>query len=162
MSITDGIYIKSTNEAQKVAEDFCQHIFDDYQVKITETLGQKRATVSKGSFSIDTYPFRASDFLMQATMKDYGFAPDSEIAIFYGRAIRDIELLREIILKGVIGLIKTTDYSVALEFEYPARDMLIYHADELTLLGDPFWTEDRLVLFEDIPYKFKSPYIKGG
>ena len=157
MSITDGIYIKSTHEVQEVAENFCQHIFEAYQVKITETLGQKRATVSNDSFSIDTYPFRASDFLIQATLDDYGFAPDSEVSIFYSNAIRDIELLREIILKGVIGLIKTTHYSVALEFEYPARDMLIYHAGELTLLEDPFWTEDRLLLFEGIPYKFKSP-----
>ena len=131
--------------------------FDGYEIKITETLGQKIATVNTATFSIDVFPYKASDFLMQATQDEYGFVPDSEVAIFYSKSIPDIELLREGILNGVVGLIKSTDYSVVLEFEYPARDMLIYHAGELTLLEDPFWTEDRLLLFEDIPYKFKSP-----
>ena len=65
--------------------------------------------------------------------------------------------LRDIVLRGAIGLMRTTDYSLVLKLHSPSRHVLVYHDSELTLLEDPFWTEDRLLLFEDIPYKFKSP-----
>lgn len=99
-------------------------------------------------------------------MEEYGFVPNLLMPIFYSRSEAvwvmnngewDLPPLRDVILQGVIGLISTTDDSIALFLDNPERDVLIRHAGELTLLEDPFWTEERLLLFEDIPYKFKSP-----
>ena len=64
---------------------------------------------------------------------------------------------RDVTLKGVAGLIKTTDYSFVVEFSDPTRDVLIYHDGELTLFQDSCWTEERLRLFDGIPYKFGAP-----
>ncbi len=99
-------------------------------------------------------------------MDDYGFVPNLLIPIFYSKSETvwikvngewDIPPLRDVILKGVVGFLKTTDDSIALFLDNPERDILIRQAGELLLLEDPFWTEDRLLVFGDIPYKFKSP-----
>ncbi|MCY3780621.1 MAG: hypothetical protein OXG78_09960 [Chloroflexi bacterium] len=98
-------------------------------------------------------------------MEQYGFIPNLLMPIFYSRSEAiwiknngewDIPPLRDVILKGVVGLIATSDDSIALFLDNPERDVLIRHDGELTLLEDPFWTEDRLLLFEEIPYKFRS------
>ncbi len=93
-------------------------------------------------------------------MDRFGFVPNLLMPIFYGSSEAvwiknngqwDIPPLRDVILKGVIGFLKTTDDSIALFLDNPERDVLIRHGGELKLLEDPFWTEDRLLLFKDIP-----------
>ena len=94
-------------------------------------------------------------------MDEYGFVPNLLIPVFYSRSEAvwikvngewDIPPLRDVILQGVIGLITTSDDSIVLFLDNPEREVLIRHAGELSLLEDPFWTEDRLLLFENIPY----------
>ena len=53
---------------------------------------------------------------------------------------------------AVLGLIKSTNYSLILELDVSEREVLIRHDGKLTLLDDFFWTEERLRLFADIPY----------
>jgi len=157
MSYNDGILIQSTHEAPEITENFCRQIFDDYEIKIMERLGEKKTTVYKNHISIDTFLYNPPDFMKQIARDDYGFVPNFMMSIFYSKVIRDIQPLQDVILKGVVGLIKTTDYSIVLEFEDPTGEMLIYHASELTLLNDSRWTEERLLLFKDLPYQFKNP-----
>ena len=166
MSYNDTIYIKSSHESSEIAENFCQQIFDDYEIKVRETFNQKQSTVYAYPFSIDTLPYNPPEFMKQMANEDYGFVPNFNVPIFYSKSEEfwvknngewDLPALRNVIFKAVIGLIKTTEYSMVLKLDNPTRNVLIYHADQLALLEDPFWTEDRLLLFEDIPYKFKSP-----
>ena len=98
-------------------------------------------------------------------MDKYGFVPNFLMPVFYSRSEAnwvknngewDIPPLRDVILTGVVGLVKTTDDSIALFLDNPERDVLIRHDGELSLLQDPFWTENRLPLLRGVPYRFKS------
>ena len=166
MSFSDAIYIKSTREGPEIMANFCQHIFDEFVIKVGGVIGNRRTTVDKYPFSIDAKPSMATEFMKRMRMDNYGFVPNLLLPIFYSKSEEiwikvngesDIPPLRDVILKGVIGLITTSDDSIALFLDNPERDVLIRHDGELSLLKDPFWTEDRLLLFEGIPYKFKSP-----
>ena len=166
MSYNDAIYIKSTREGPEIMANFCHHAFDDFMLMVVGTIDDRRTTVNKSPFSIDAFPVNSSERMRRMRMENYGFVPNLLMPIFYSRneAIWiknngewDIPPLRDVILKGVVGLIATTDDSLALFLDNPERDVLIRHDGELSLLEDPFWTEDRLLLFGDIPYKFKSP-----
>ena len=166
MSFNDAIRIKSTREGPEIMANFCQHIFDDFVVKVGGASGNRRAIVEKGPFSIIAKRSNLPDHIKQMEMDDYGFIPNIRMSIFYSKSkavwkqvngVWDIPPLRDVILKGAIGLVSTTEDSIVLFLTNPERDVLIRHAGELTLLEDPFWTEDRLLLFEDIPYRFKSP-----
>ena len=165
MSYNDTIYIQSADETPEIAKNFCQQVFDNYETKVRDTHSQKRTTVYKDHFSIGIFPFNPPDSMKRTARDDYGFVPNRNMPIFYSKSKAvwvknngnwDLPLLRDVILKGVIGLIKTTNYSIALAFDNPRRDVLIYHAGELTLLEDPCWTEERLLLFKDIPYTFRN------
>ena len=166
MSYNDSIRIKSTREAPEIAVSFCQHIFDDFAIKVGGAIGDRQALVDKGPFSINANRSNLPDHIKRMEMDDYGFIPNIRMPIFYSKSEAvwikdnggwDIPPLRDVILKGVVGLISTTEDSIVLFLANPERDVLIRHAAQLALLEDPFWTEDRLLLFEDIPYKFKSP-----
>ena len=166
MSFCDAIYIKSTREGPETMANFCHHAFDDFVLHVVGAIDNRRTTVNKGPFSIDAKRSNASERMRRMRMENYGFVPNLLMPIFYSRSEAvwiknngqwDIPPLRDVILKGVIGLISTTGDSIALFLDNPERDVLIRHDGELSLLEDPFWTEDRLFLFEDIPYKFKSP-----
>ena len=166
MSYNDSIRIKSTREAPEIAVNFCQHIFDDFVIKVGGAIGGRQALVDKGSFSSSVKRSNLPDHVKRMEMDDYGFTPNIRMPIFYSKSAAvwvknngewDIPPLRDVILKGVVGLINTTDYSIVLNLDNPERDVLIRHAGELTLLKDPFWTKDRLLLFAGIPYKCKSP-----
>ena len=166
MSLNDAVYIKSTRVGPEIMANFCHHAFDDFVLMVVGTIGNRRTTVNKSPFSIDAFPVGASERMRRMRMANYGFVPNLLMPIFYSRSEAvwikhngewDIPPLRDVILNGVVGLITTTDDSIALFLDNPERDVLIRHDGELTLLEDPFWTEDRLRLFEDFPYKFKSP-----
>lgn len=166
MSYNDSIRIKSTREAPEIMANFCQHIFDEFVINVGGAIGNRRTTVDKRPFSIDAKPSNPPGFIKRMVMDDYGFVPNLLMPIFYSKSEAvwiknngewDIPPLRDVILKGVIGLITTTDDSIALFLDNPERDVLIRHDGELSLLKDPFWTEDRLLLFEGIPYRFMSP-----
>ena len=99
-------------------------------------------------------------------MDRFGFVPNLLMSIYYSRSEAvwiknngewDIPPLRNVILKGVVGFLKTTDDSIVLKFDNPERDVLIRHNGELSLLIDPFWTEERLLLFADTPFTLKNP-----
>jgi len=165
VSYSDAIYIKSTREGPEIMANFCHHAFEDFVLNVFGTIDSRRTTVNRGPFSIDAKQTMATEFMKRMRMDNYGFVPNLLMPVFYSRSEAvwiknngewDIPPLRDVILKGVVGLITTTDDSLALFLDNPERDVLIRHAGELTLLEDPFWTEDRLLLFEDIPYKFKS------
>ena len=166
MSFNDAIYIKATREGPEIMANFCHHAFDDFVLQVVGTIDYRRTTVNKSPFSIDAIPSNPPGFMKRIRMDDYGFVPNLLMPIFYSRSEAvwiknngewDIPPLRDVILRGVVGLITTTDDSLALFLDNPERDVLIRHAGEPTLLEDPFWTEDRLLLFGGIPYKFKSP-----
>lgn len=166
MSFNDSIRIKSTREGPEIMANFCHHSFDEFVIKVGGVIGNRRTTVDKYPFSIDAIPSKASGFMKRMSMDNYGFVPNLLMPIFYSKSEEiwvknngewDIPPLRDVILKGVVGLIATTDDSLALFLDNPERDVLIRHANQLTLLEDPFWTEDRMLLFEDIPYTLKSP-----
>ena len=165
MSYNDTIRLKSTREVPEIAASFCQHIFDDFVIEVGGDVGNRRATVDKGPFSIITKRSNLPEHIKQMEMDDYGFIPNIRMPIFYSKSDAiwvenngewDIPPLRDAILKGVVGLIKKTDDSMVFRLDNPEREVLIRHAGELTLLEDPFWTEDRLLLFEDIPYNIEE------
>ena len=162
---TDYLYIRSPHNTPQVATNFCQHIVADYEIEIGEISSGKYANVDMDSLSIEIYSCELNPDLPlrdQGTMDNrYGFCPTSSMIISYKKKFwaRDSERdthLRDIVLQGVIGLVRTMDYGLALKLDSPSRHVLVYHDGDLTLLQDPFWTEDRLLLFEDIPYKFKD------
>ena len=165
MSFNDAIYIKSTREGPEIMANFCQHIFDEFVIKVGGAIGNRRTTVDKFPFSIDAVPSMVTEFMKRMRMDNYGFVPNLLMTIFYSKSEAvwtkvngewDIPPLRDVILKGVIGLITTTDDSIALFLDNPERDVLIRHNGELSLLMDPFWTEERRLLFEDTPYTLKN------
>jgi len=162
VSFNDAIYIRSTRGGPEIMANFCHHAFDEFVIKV----GDRRTTVDKYPFSIDAIPSRLSGFMQRMSMDNYGFVPNLLMPVFYSKCEEvwikhnggwDIPPLRGVILNGVVGLITTTDDSIALFLDNPERDVLIRHDGELSLLKDPFWTENRLLLFEDIPYTLKSP-----
>lgn len=166
MSYNDTVYIRSSHKSPVIAEKFCKQIFDDYEISVTEAFNQKRTTVSAYPFTVGTFPYNPPEFMKQLAKESYGFIPNYNMPVFYSKNEEfwvmnngewDLPPLRKVILEAVIGLIKSSSYSLVLKLDNPTRNVLIRHADELTLLEDPFWTEDRLLLFEGIPYKFKSP-----
>ena len=165
MSYNDAIYLKSSHESPKIAEDFCQHIFDDYEISVSETFNQKRTRVDAYPYSIDAFPYNPPEFMTQLAKESYGFVPNYLMPVFYSKReqfwIRhnsewDLPPLRNVILEAVVGLIKSSDYSLVLELDNPDRHVLVFHDGNLTLLEDPFWTEDRLLLFEGLPYMLKD------
>ena len=170
----DCVDIKSLHDAPQITAKFCRHIFDNFDVKIGDVSGKKYGGVERGILEIDTF---ASDPLQYLSFQPkyqskwtrhgykYPFLPNYSMSIHYRRG-RGIPLkrngaynvpARDVTLKGVAGLIKTTDYSFVVEFSDPTRDVLIYHDGELTLFQDSCWTEERLRLFDGIPYKFGAP-----
>lgn len=162
----DYLYIRSTHNTPQVAASFCQHLNDSYEIEITEASGKTYAAVEMDALSIEITPKKFDPHLSQRYQpwmdNRYGFVPNLSMYVLHKKIFwakdgeRDTPL-RDIVLKGAIGLIRTTDYSLVLKLDSPFRFVLVYHGGELTLMRDPFWTEDRLLLFEDIPYKFKSP-----
>ena len=147
MSFNDAIRIKSTREAPEMMANVCQHIFDEFVIQVGGVNGNRRTTVDKYPFSIDAKPSNASEFMKRMRMDDYGFVPNLLMPIFYSRSEAvwiknngewDIPLLRDVILKGVVGFLKTTDDSIVLFLDNPERDVLIRHDGELSLLKDPW------------------------
>ena len=145
MSYNDAIYLKSSHESPEIAEAFCQQIFDDYEITVSETFNQKRTTVHVHPFSIDTFPYNPPEFMKQLAKERYGFVPNYLMPIFYSKSeefwVRnngewDLPSLRNVILEAVVELIKSSDYSLVLELDNPDRHVLIYHAGEFTLLRD--------------------------
>lgn len=162
----DYLYLRSTDGTPQVAANFCRHLNDNYEIEITESSGKTYAAVEMDALSIELAPKKFDPNLSQRYQPwiddRFGFVPNLSMYVLHKKIFwtRDGERdspLRDIVLQGVIGLIRSADYSLALKLDSPSRNVLIYHDNELTLLEDPFWTEDRLLLFEDIPYKFKSP-----
>ncbi len=167
MSYNDAIRIRSTDQAPIIAAKFCQHIFDVYAIEVTGGFRHQQSTVDQGPFSIDTFPYNPVEFMKQRARENYGFVPNFLMTIFYSKSEAkwvkhngewDIPPLRNVILKGLLGLIKATDYSIVFHLDNPRREVLIRDAGELRLLEDPFWTEERLLLFADISHTFTSQY----
>lgn len=159
MSIEDSIFVMSAHNTREVTASYCQHLFDDFEIEEVEVVvGQERVSVVKQQMSIDTFRYFPPELIKQIMHDKVGFDPNIMIAIYYRKPTPCIEALRNDVLRGVAGLIKTTNYSVSVNFEDPSRYVLNYHGGALTLVEDPHWkcwTEERLRLFADIPYKFK-------
>ncbi len=163
MSVTDAIRIKTANDAPTIASNFCRQIFDDYEIKTQVRYGEINCLVEVHPFSIDFKPYRPARVAWaEYDIDNFGFVPNFQIVIFYSRSAQnwiqnnggyDIPPLRNPVLKAVLGLIKSTDYSLILRLDEREREVLIRHDGKLTLLDDPFWTEDRLRSFADIPYE---------
>ena len=161
MSYNDAIYVKSTRAGPEIMASFCHNAFDDFVLNVVGTIDNRRTTVNRSPFSIDAFPIGALEVLRRWRLDKYGFVPNLLMPIFYSKSEEiwvknngewDLPPLRDVILKGVVGLIATSEDSIALFLDNPERDVLIRHDGELTLLQDPFWTKDRLLLFKDIPY----------
>lgn len=163
MSVTDAIRIRTTDDAPKIASNFCQQIFGEYEIKTREYNGRIKCLVDVYPFSIDFKPYFPAIVTWAEHYTDiFGFIPNFDIPIFYRRSAQnwiqinggfDIPPLGNVILKAVLGLLKSTDYSLILELDEPEREALIRHEGKLTLLDDFFWTQERLRSFADIPYE---------
>jgi len=163
MSVTDAIRIETADDAPTIASNFWQHIFTEFEIKTQMHYGEIHCLVEEYPFSIDVKPIR----LPYVTWAEYyidsiGFIPNYTMPIFYSRSAQnwvkynggyDIPPLRNIVLKAVIEVIKSTDYSLILKLDEPEREVLIRHDGKLTLLDDFFWSEERLCSFADIPYE---------
>lgn len=161
MSIADGIFLMSTHNTREIAARFCQPLFDDHTIEEVETFGQERVSVVKKHMSIDTLRYSPPEMIKQIKRDIVGFDPNIMISVYYRKPVLDIEALRDDVLTGVVGLIKTTTCSVSVNFEDPSRYVLNYHAGILILMEDPHWkcwTKERLRLFADIPYKLKGQF----
>ena len=159
MSIEDSIFVLSTHSPREIAASYCQLLYDDYEIKEAGgLLHQERVTVERQRISIDALRYYSPERIKQVKLDTLGFDPNLMIAIFYVKPLLEIEEHRNDILRGAAGLIKTVNCSLAVSFE----DMYVlsYHEGVLMLMENPhlkYWTEDRLLLFAGIPYKFKSP-----
>ncbi len=163
MSVNDAIRIETSDDAPKIASNFCRHIFDEYEIKTQEYDGRSQCLVEVYPFSIDFKPsYPAIVTWAEHYIDGFGFIPNYTMPIFYSRSAQnwiqinggyDIPPLRNVVLKGVLGLIKATDYNLILKLDEPEREVLIRHDGKLTLLDDTFWTEERLRQFADIPYE---------
>ena len=156
MSIEDSIFVMSAHNTREVTASYCQHLFDDFEIEEVEVVvGQERVSVVKPLMSIDTFRYSPPELIKQIMHDKVGFDPNIMIAIFYHNPSLKIEELRNEVLRGAAGLIKTINCSLAVSF----TDMYVlsYHDGELMIMENPhfkFWTEERLRLFADIPYKF--------
>ncbi|MYD09852.1 MAG: hypothetical protein F4X02_07380 [Chloroflexi bacterium] len=156
MSIEDSIFVMSAHNTREVTASYCQHLFDDFEIEEVEVVvGQERVSVVKPLMSIDTFRYFPPELIKQIMHDKVGFDPNIMIAIYYRKPTPCIEALRNDVLRGVAGLIKTINCSLAVSF----TDMYVlsYHDGELMIMENPhfkFWTEERLRLFADIPYKF--------
>ena len=173
MSVTDALQIRTADDTPKIASNFCKHIFEDFEIKTQEYYGQEYCLVEEYPFSIDFKRFRPAIVpWAELDIDSFGFIPNRTVPIFYSRKAQhwikcnggwDIPPLRNVVLKAVLGLIISTDYSLILKLDEPEREVLIRHAGKLTLLDDSFWTEERLRSFADIPYETgKLPGLRGG
>lgn len=159
MSISDYISVLSTHSPREIIASYCQHLYEDFEIEEAGgLLYQERVTVERQLMSIDAYRYYSPEPIKQIKRDILGFVPNLMIAIFYHNPSLEIEELRNEVLRGAAGLIKTIHCSLAVSFQ--DTDVLNYHADRLMLMENlhvKYWTKDRLLLFEDIPYKFKSP-----
>ncbi|MCY3780847.1 MAG: hypothetical protein OXG78_11105 [Chloroflexi bacterium] len=164
--VGDDILIESVHDAPEIMASFSQVLFDDHDTEIHVRMtgyDEICATIERYAFQIGTFRYHPSR--LSGGDDKYPFLPNYHIDMFYtkGRGIPlkthgayDVSI-RDDTLRAVAGLIKTTDYSLVLEFSDPKRDVLMYHAGELTLYEDSCWTEERLRLFDGIPYKISAP-----
>lgn len=161
----DYLYLRSTDGTSQVAASFCQHLNDNYEIEITEASGKTYATVEMDALSIEISPKKFDPHLSQRYQpwmdNRFGFVPNLSMYVLHKKIywVKDGERdspLRDILLQGAVGLIRTSDYSLVLKLDSPSRFVLVYHDGELTLLEDPFWTEGRLRLLLDIPYIYRS------
>ena len=157
MSVEDQILVLSTHSPREIIASYCQHLFDDFEIEyIGGVVGSERVTVARQLMSIDALRIYPPELIKQIKREILGFVPNLMIAIFYHNPSLEIEELRNEVLRGAAGLIETINCSLAVSFQ--DTDVLNYHADRLMLLENPhfnYWTEARLRLFADIPYKFK-------
>ncbi len=172
MSFCDAIDLLTERHAPEALAIVCQHTFRDFDTQAAEVISNRDTTVNMYPYSIDAkhfnHPDFVPDFVRRISMADFGFIPNLTIPIFYSKAEqvwvnhngqRDIPQLRDVILRGVVGTLKAIEDSLVLRLDNPERHVLIRHAGKLTLMEDRFWTEDRLRLFQDIPYEFKTPQL---
>ncbi len=168
MSFCDAINLRTVLEAPEALAIVCQHTFRDFDTQAAEVISNRYTTVNMYPYSIDANYVNPPDFIGRIRMADFGFIPNLAIPIFYSKAEqvwvnhngqRDIPQLRDVILRGVVGTLKAIEDSLVLRLDNPERHVLIRHAGKLTLIEDRFWTEDRLRLFQDIPYEFKTPQL---
>ena len=159
MSISDRIFVLSTHSPREIAASYCQLLYDDYEIEEAGGLVyQERVTVERQRISIDAFRYYSPERIKQIKLDTLGFDPNMMIAIVYQNPSLEIEEHRNEVLRGAAGLIKTINCSLAVSFE----DMYVlsYNEGVLMLMENPhlkYWTEDRLLLFAGIPYKFKSP-----
>ena len=157
MSISDYIYALSTHSPREIAASYCQLLYDNYEIDEAGGLVyQERVTVERQRISIDAFRYYSPEPIKQIKLDTLGFDPNLMIAIIYHNPSLEIEELRNEVLRGAAGLIKTINCSLAVSF----ADMYVlsYHEGELMIIQNPhfkYWTEERLRLFADIPYKFK-------
>ena len=161
----DYLYLRATHDAPQVAASFCQHIYEDYEIEISEASSGTSANVEMDGLSINVAPWEFDPQLplrYQGGVDDrYGFLPNTSMYVLYKKKFwrkdgeRDTPL-RDVILHGTMGLIRRMDYSLVLKLDSPSRIVLAYHDSELSLFEDIFWSDDRLLLFKDIPYRFKN------
>lgn len=171
----DEVGLLTIQDVPQLAATFCRHIFDKCEVKIYEAAGETSVSFENDSikiFAMRKDPIENSlnyepkyQWRFTRNRHKYPFLPNCSLTVNY-RMGRGLPLkrngayfvpARNMTLKGVAGLINTTDCSLVLAFSDPKRDVLMYHAGELTLFEDSCWTEERLALFESIPYKFSAP-----
>ena len=170
----DRVGILSSHNAGQVAARFCRNAMDDYDSEEEEWSDNDYVRINTESFTTDTFTFDPTEYHSEPPKYQtkwtkrgdkYPFMPNYSLSVHYRKG-RGIPVkkngayfvpARDMTLKGVVGLLRTTDYSLVLEFSHPKRDVLMVHAGELTLYEDSCWTEDRLRLFEGIPYKFCAP-----
>jgi len=171
----DEVGLLTSQDAPQMTATFCRHIFDNCEVKIDEAAD--RTSVSFDNDSISIFAMRKDpienslkyapkyQWRFARNRHKYPFLPNCSLTVNYRKG-RGLPLkrngayfvpARDDTLKGVAGLIKTTDCSLVLAFSDPTRDVLMYHAGELTLYEDSCWTPERLALFEGIPYQFSAP-----
>ncbi|MYD09500.1 MAG: hypothetical protein F4X02_05575 [Chloroflexi bacterium] len=170
--VEDDIFVESPHDTLQIMEIYCQCLFADSETEIVEGLTavapkEIRAIVERDAFRIATFRYHPFEWSLKWKRGDdrYPFLANYYIDVFYtkGRGIPlmthgayDVSI-RDDTLRAVAGLIRTTDYNLLVEFSDPKRDVLMYHSGELTLYEDSCWTEDRLRLFEGIPYTFCAP-----
>ena len=171
----DSVGLLSSQDVSQLTATFCRHVFDNREVKIDEAADKLSCRFDNGSidiFAMARDPIEESlnyepkyQWRFLRNRHKYPFRPNCSITVTYRKG-RGLPLkrngayfvpARDMTLKGVAGFIKTTEYSLLVEFSDPKRDVLMYHAGELTLYEDSCWTEERLALFEGIPYKFSAP-----
>ena len=157
MSIEDHILLMSSQSPREIAASYCQHLYDHFEIKCVGGIAyQERVTVEKPLMSIDALRYYSPEPIRQRQRVKFGFDPNIMIAIFYTNPSLEIEALRNDVLRGLAGFIRTVncDLAVAFQDDY----VLNYHAGVLTLMEYPhieWWSQERLSLFADFPYELK-------